>query len=281
MFTAGLLACVAAALLLAPSCDALDPTISTDLLWPLPTTYGFGPGYFTLDPATFQFLPTGRGANSTILQAALQRYTELIFQTPVPYVPSGAGNGTSVGVLAGLYVDVVTFNETLGPDTNETYEIVIMSQPGASVLASLSVYGALRGLETFSQLVYRMPDGGYAISEVLIVDSPRFTYRGSMIDSARHYLSPSTILKHLDAMSYSKFNVLHWHMTDDQSFPFESFVFPQLSEKGAYDKEHVYSQEVVQEVIEYARQRGIRVIVEFDTPVSSRMDTLSVHIICE
>jgi hexosaminidase len=67
-------------------------------------------------------------------------------------------------------------------------------------------------------------------------------------------------------MAQSKLNVFHFHIVDDQSFPYQSRLFPQLSDAGAYDPAHVYSQDDIADLIEFARQRGIRIVVEFDSP---------------
>lgn len=88
----------------------------------------------------------------------------------------------------------------------------------------------MRGLETFSQLIWT--DGKsneHFVNETIIQDYPRFPHRGLMIDSARHYLPVSIIEQVLESMSYNKMNVLHWHIVDDQSFPFVSQKFPELS----------------------------------------------------
>jgi hexosaminidase len=67
-------------------------------------------------------------------------------------------------------------------------------------------------------------------------------------------------------MAHSKMNVFHFNIVGDQSFPYQSRTFPQLSEAGAYDENHVYSQGDIAEIIEFARQRGIRVVIEFNSP---------------
>ncbi|CAH8857656.1 unnamed protein product [Trichobilharzia szidati] len=88
-----------------------------------------------------------------------------------------------------------------------------------------------------------------------------------MIDTARHYLSVETIKNVIAALSMVKMNVLHWHMTDDESFPYVSSVYPELSSKGAYHPHsYVYEKDEIDSLVEFARLHGVRVIVEFDSP---------------
>lgn len=139
-------------------------------------------------------------------------------------------------------------------------------------LVSSSIWGILRGLETFSQLIHIASDKQtLVINETQIVDQPRFSHRGLLIDTSRHFLSLFSIYSIIDGMAYNKLNVLHWHIVDDQSFPYQSTNFPELSNQGAYHpKDMIYSQTDVSNVIEYARMRGIRVMAEFDTPGHTR-----------
>jgi len=95
-------------------------------------------------------------------------------------------------------------------------------------------------------------------------DFPRFTWRGLLIDSSRHFMPVEVIKRNLLAMSAVKLNVLHWHLSDDQGFRVESKVFPrlhQLGSDGCY-----YSQAEIKEIIQLASELGIRVVPEFDLP---------------
>jgi len=124
-------------------------------------------------------------------------------------------------------------------------------------------------LETFAQVVdWNKTLSIYTISRVPldVQDVPRFSWRGLLIDSARHFLDISAIKRQIDALSATKMNTLHWHATDAESFPVYSSNFPLLSAKGAYDPTAVYSTADIQDIVTYARERGIRVVVEFDMP---------------
>ncbi|KAG7200294.1 hypothetical protein KM043_017759 [Ampulex compressa] len=153
----------------------------------------------------------------------------------------------------------------------ESYNLSVNNSWDVASLEAESVWGILRGLETFSQIL--IPSGEGSSLKVKcqnIVDGPKLPHRGLLLDTSRHYLPVSDILLTLDAMSYNKLNVLHWHIVDDNSFPYQSSRYPDLSAKGAYHPTMVYTSSDIQKIIDYARLRGIRVMPEFDTPGHTR-----------
>jgi hexosaminidase len=123
--------------------------------------------------------------------------------------------------------------------------------------------GALRGLETLLQLL-DTDDNGYYFPCVEIKDQPRFPWRGLMIDASRHFEPIDVLKRNIDAMAAVKMNVFHFHLCDNQGWRVESKVYPklqQLASDGQY-----YTQIQIKEIIQYATDRGIRVMPEFDIP---------------
>jgi hexosaminidase len=104
------------------------------------------------------------------------------------------------------------------------------------------------------------------LSRVLIEDSPEYSYRGLLLDTARNFIPIPSILRTLDGMSTCKLNAFHWHITDSQSFPLEIPNMPEINSFGAYSESQIYRVSEIKSIIEYAKNRGIRVIFEFDSP---------------
>ncbi|XP_026543241.1 beta-hexosaminidase subunit alpha [Notechis scutatus] len=198
-----------------------------------------------------------------VLDGAFQRYWQLLFP-PGHKEPSGSN---VENLCPNLLVSVAQAGCSGYPtlESPENYKLSISVD--LMLLTAPNIWGALRGLETFSQLSWKDEVGTFYLNKTVVIDFPRFPHRGLLLDTSRHFLPLRAILETLDAMAYNKFNVFHWHIVDDPSFPFESLVFPDLSLKGSYNSAtHVYTPNDVKMVIEYARLRGIRVIPEFDTP---------------
>ncbi|XP_061163844.1 beta-hexosaminidase subunit alpha-like [Saccostrea echinata] len=226
--------------------------------WPLPKTWRNSTERFIFDSTKFQFISSMKSCD--IFSSAFERYHKILKLEKNSIVSGPEEIVTSLNIV----VKEPSCPGYPGPNMDESYNLTISANPQ---LTSVTAWGALRGLETFSQLIYKeVETNRLYINKTTITDEPRFNHRGIMLDTARHYLPMSILLKNLDAMAYNKFNVFHWHIVDDQSFPYESVLFPSLSEKGAYDLKLIYTQEDIKHVIEHARLRGIRVIPEFDTP---------------
>ncbi len=149
--------------------------------------------------------------------------------------------------------------QKLGDD--ESYRLSIT--PDRVRIVATEPLGALRGLETFLQLV-RIPSSGFSAPTVEIDDHPRFGWRGLSLDVSRHFIGVDGIKRTIDGLAAVKMNVLHWHLSDDQGFRIESKKYPRLQEKGSDGQ--FYTQAEVRDIIAYARDRGVRVVPEFDMP---------------
>jgi hexosaminidase len=146
-------------------------------------------------------------------------------------------------------------------DEDESYRLTVNAQ--GAVITAPNPLGAMHALETFYQLIAN-DASGWVVPTVTIDDHPRFPWRGLHIDVSRHFIPLDVIRRNLDSMAAVKLNVFHWHLSDDQGFRIESKRFPKLQEMGSDGL--YYTQDEVREIIQYARDRGIRVVPEFDIP---------------
>ena len=144
---------------------------------------------------------------------------------------------------------------------DESYQLIITSNK--ITINATSDLGALHGLETLLQLLQNNSTA-YYFPVVEITDSPRFTWRGLMIDAARHFQPVDVIKRNLDAMASMKMNVFHWHLADDQGWRIELKNHPKLTELASDG--NFYTQEEIKNIVKYADERGILVIPEIDVP---------------
>lgn len=152
---------------------------------------------------------------------------------------------------------------------NESYTLTV--QDGSFTLTTATYLGFVRGLETFSQLLTYTTVGkkttvSIPFTPVTIVDEPRFTHRGIMVDTARHFISKQSLFQVMDAMLSLKLNVFHWHISDSDSFPMYMPTHPNLNLYGAFSANESYSQQDVQDIVNYAIVRGIKITPEVDSP---------------
>lgn len=230
-------------------------------VWPKPTTFLWP------NPKSI-FLST----NFTIshpyhryLTPAVDRYRHLILSEHHRPIITPAINLTSSIPLQSLVISVSDVTSPLAHGVNESYSLSTPSDGSASAyISAATVWGAMRGLETFSQLVYGNPTRVSA--GVYIHDLPIFTHRGVMLDTSRNFYGVDHLLRLIKAMSMNKLNVFHWHITDSHSFPLVIPSEPELAGKGAYSNEMMYSPADVQKIVEYGMEHGVRVLPEIDMP---------------
>ena len=236
------------------------PPVSDDVyLWPLPASVRSGGMMrrvsYPLEVDLYPTFPDMAGATARFLSTAF------------PHRAVGSSGSQS---LLSLEVIVRDNNVPLQLGVNESYSLYIPDTADNPIiqLYAETYYGALHGLETLSQLIYfDFNTSSYFIPSTpwLIMDAPRYTHRGILVDTSRHYQTLPIIRRIIDSLTYAKYNVFHWHLSDDQSFPWGPDSLPRLS-MAAYSQSERYSSADIEDIVEYARQRGVRVMIEFDVP---------------
>ena len=199
-----------------------------------------------------------------LLNRAIIRLADKIGKKSVGRIhPILAEDRESMDSASIIIMDKKSVSMTIGMD--EAYTLSVNEKQ--LVLQANNTIAALRGMETILQLM-ASDDKGFYFPEIEIIDSPRFPWRGLMIDVSRHFIPIEVLKRNIEAMSEVKMNILHLHLSDNEGFRFESEIFPGLEGKGSNGK--YYTQAELGDLVSFAADRGIIIIPEFDMPGHSK-----------
>ncbi len=188
---------------------------------------------------------------------------------------------------------IILITDSLAGKATEDYQLTIDSSQ--IFLTASSPAGIFYGCQTLRQLLPRTPQeivqvkesGTWQIPALRISDSPRFAWRGMMLDVSRHFFPKKFILELIDYLAYHKLNIFHWHLIDDQGWRIEIKRYPKLTEIGAWrvDREDqlwhqrplqepdetatyggFYTQDEIREIVAYAEERFVTIVPEIEMP---------------
>ena len=231
---------------------------------PLPASLKKGPSSFTFPKEATYMVPSYAGDSIANLFSAM--LPQLEKATGASIKPTDANSDIS------LMLDMSIPAEGYIMNVNPAGVVISASRPA----------GFFYGLQTLRQILPVNADAPATIEEVTIEDSPRFGWRGFMLDEGRHIFGKDEVKRVLDMMALYKMNRFHWHLTEDQGWRIEIKKYPKLTDVGAkrgstslgwiaYEPDTIpysgyYTQEDIKEIVAYAKDRFIEVVPEIDIP---------------
>jgi hexosaminidase len=243
-------------------------------LVPVPASVERRPGSFLIDGRTSIAVDAGSPALNDVGRFLASRLRESTgYPLPLDTVLKG-GKGAPAHVI------VLTLDPSSSAGKAEAYTLDV-TKGGIRITAG-DAAGAFYALQTLFQLLppefgHGSPVYGVAweVSCVRIEDAPRFPWRGMHLDVGRHFFGKKFVEEYIDLISHYKFNVFHWHLTEDQGWRIEIKKYPRLTTVGSWRKETLgdgqphggfYTQDDVREVVGYARERFVTVVPEIEMP---------------
>jgi hexosaminidase len=228
---------------------------------PLPAVIVPAPGSFAVVPATVVRVPPGDGDSDKAAHYLVDLWTRTNGLT-LPVLRGAAGADPSSD-------HSIEFRRRSG-FAAEAYELKVT--PRRITVSAGSAAGLFYGAVTLWQLL--PPGAGTGqIPAQTIRDAPAYSWRGLMLDSARHFQSPAAIRSMIDWMAWHKLNILHWHLTDDQGWRLEIRQYPRLTSVGAWRVDPsgaryggFYTQDEVRELVRFAASRHVQIVPEIEMP---------------
>ncbi len=222
-------------------------------------------GGFALDGFSAIYTSTAEGFPEIgqFLSEKIKGKTQLDIPVNIDEIPNMEG------------VIFINQSDSLELKAPESYQLYIT--PDSVILNSNSAAGAFRGIQTLRQIISENSNDTLAEYPVFtiptgkIIDRPQFEYRGAMLDVARHFFDVDEVKKFIDILAYYKYNVLHFHLSDDQGWRIEIKSWPKLTEIGGStevggEAGGYYTQEDYKELVAYAAKHHITIVPEIDMP---------------
>jgi hexosaminidase len=247
-------------------------------LMPCPQSVTIDNGHYVFKPQLDIYI---EGMSKKRQQAALARTQQQLMRLTT----LNFSHFNVVHSAAEADIVIVVHAKTLNPKTSEiAYILPVLGnderyqlhiQPTLISIEANTDFGAMHALTTVVQLVsgadkdlakagLKSPLQALHLPQLRIIDSPRFAWRGLLIDSVRHFIPLNDLKRQLDGLAAAKLNVFHWHLTDDQGWRIESKRYPKLHQMASDNI--YYTQQEIKELVAYASVLGIRVVPEFDVP---------------
>jgi hexosaminidase len=249
----------------------LQPLLAQHSIIPAPVEYTVGQGAFLFSAQTRLL------ANSND-EAALEQLINWFGSTLKDRGIEGSKQFTNT-----ISFKLLSGTEKMGSD--EGYRLTV--SPEGILLTANAPSGIFYGMQTLLQMIpVEIKGGATTIQSCTITDYPRMGWRGLMLDVSRHFFTVDEVKQYIDLMSQYKFNVFHWHLTDDQGWRIEIKSFPKLATVGGCRVErfgtfgerippmageaatdcNFYTQEQIRDVVAYAKARNVTIVPEIDVP---------------
>jgi hexosaminidase len=239
---------------------AAPPT--SPALIPLPARFTMLEGRFVLGPKTLIRVAQPEADTARILADAIMRSTGFKIRVRRESKPT-LRNGD-------ILLSLDSARVSLG---DEGYRLEVTPK-GVRITATKSA-GLFYGMQTLRQMLPLGPVHGrteYQLACVNVEDTPRFSWRGYLLDSSRHFIAKTTVLELLDALAMVKINVFQWHLVDDQAWRLAIAKYPRLVEPlaiksgGSTQAMGYYSASDVREIVERAKRLHITIVPEIEMP---------------